>query len=68
MTFITSIDELPALVTKREAAAFLRVDLRTITRMIARGDLKAVHLGTSPHSPVRIARAELLRIASGERP
>jgi excisionase family DNA binding protein len=37
----------PALLTTREAAAALRVHPRTVQRLVERGQLSAVHLGTA---------------------
>lgn len=56
---------MPAMLTKAEAAAFLRVDIRTISRMIARGDLAAARLGARRGCAVRISKVEILRIAGG---
>jgi excisionase family DNA binding protein len=37
----------PTLMTTREAAAMLRVHPRTVQRLVERGELEAVHLGTA---------------------
>jgi excisionase family DNA binding protein len=48
----------PALLTTREAADLLRVHPRTVQRLVERGQLSAIHLGTA----VRFDRADLAEL------
>jgi excisionase family DNA binding protein len=57
----------PVLLTPREVAAELRVDLSTVYRMINRGTLGAVQFGGARHT-VRIPAAELVRLSASPRP
>lgn len=61
----------PALLTTREAADALRVHPRTVQRLVERGQLSAVHLGTAIRfDPADIAELtdRLKRRASGQTP
>jgi excisionase family DNA binding protein len=61
----------PALLTTREAADALRVHPRTVQRLVERGQLNAVHLGTAVRfDPADIAdlTERLKHRASGPRP
>ena len=51
----------PSLLTAREACDALRVSRSTLGRMIARGDLRAVRLG-SPGTALRVPVTELERV------
>ena len=55
------IEELPMLLTRQEAADFLRKHVRSLDRLIAQGKIKAVRVGGS----VLVPRAEMERILSG---
>jgi excisionase family DNA binding protein len=63
----THKDTLPVLLTPREVAATLRVDLSTVYRMIDRGTLGAVQFGGARHT-VRIPAAELVRLSASPKP
>jgi excisionase family DNA binding protein len=56
---------MPVLLTPREAASTLRLDVSTIYRMIDRGTIGAVQFGGSGHT-VRIPAAELVRLSASE--
>ncbi|NUM55762.1 MAG: helix-turn-helix domain-containing protein [Candidatus Hydrogenedentes bacterium] len=47
------------LLTRHEAAARLRIGLRTLDRRLATGELKCYRLGDGPRAPVRITEAQL---------
>jgi excisionase family DNA binding protein len=47
------------LLTIREVAAQLRVSQRTVERLLAKGELPALQVGSHPRAPVRIDEAEL---------
>jgi excisionase family DNA binding protein len=47
------------LLTRKEAAARLRIALRTLDRRLASGEIKCHRLGYGPRAPVRISEAEL---------
>ncbi|WP_367147182.1 helix-turn-helix domain-containing protein [Microbacterium proteolyticum] len=49
---MTERNDLPALATRSEAAATLRVSVRTVDRLIASGDLPASKHGRSVRIPV----------------
>ena len=53
----------PALLTVREVAAVLRLDVSIVYRMVARGTLGVVQFG--PRSTVRIPRHELEQLLTG---
>ena len=55
------------LLTPREVASTLRVDLSTVYRMIDRGTLGAVQFGGARHT-VRIPAAELVRLSASPKP
>jgi excisionase family DNA binding protein len=57
----------PVLLTPREVAATLRVDLSTVYRMIDRGTIGAVQFGGARHT-VRIPAAELVRLSASLKP
>ena len=59
-------ESLLVLLTPREVASTLRVDLSTVYRMIDRGTLGAVH-GGARHT-VRIPAAELVRLSASPKP
>jgi excisionase family DNA binding protein len=63
----THKEVLPVLLTPREVASTLRVDLSTVYRMIDRGTLGAVQFGGSGHT-VRIPAAELVRLSASSKP
>ena len=63
----THKESLPALLTPREVASTLRVDLSTVYRMIDRGTLGAVQFGGARHT-VRIPAAELVRLSASPKP
>jgi len=48
-----------ALLTYKQAAGLLRVSSATVYNLVRRGDLRAIKLGGSPNSPVRIDPADL---------
>ena len=50
----------PAFFTLQECADTLRVSPRTVTRMIQRGDLRAIHVGRQ----VRIWRSSVVQFAA----
>jgi excisionase family DNA binding protein len=47
------------LLTLDECASVLRVDRRTVRRMIDRGELQAVKLGDGPNRPLRVFESSL---------
>ena len=55
------------LLTPREVASTLRVDLSTVYRMIDNGTISAVQFGGSGHT-VRIPAAELVRVSASLKP
>lgn len=55
-----SIAELPQNLTRQEAACYLRKHVRSLDRMIARKELKAVKVGGS----VLIPKSEIARLVS----
>jgi excisionase family DNA binding protein len=63
----THEESLPVLLTPREVASTLRVDLITVYRMIDRGTLGAVQFGGARHT-VRIPAAELVRLSASPKP
>ena len=60
-------ESLLVLLTPREVASTLRVDLSTVYRMIDRGTLGAVQFGGARHT-VRIPSAELVRLSASPKP
>jgi excisionase family DNA binding protein len=58
---------MPVLLTPREVASSLRVDLSTVYRMIDRGTIGAVQFGGARHT-VRIPAAELVRLSASPKP
>jgi excisionase family DNA binding protein len=52
-------DDVSSLLTVPEVAARLRVSRSTAWRLVHRGDLRAVKIGSGPHAPVRVDPAEL---------
>jgi len=60
---MSSVDDLPLVLTVVEVADELRVGKWAIYDMVKRGDLRAVHVGRN----LRIPRAELGRFLAGER-
>ena len=52
-------EELPELLTRKEACARLRISMPTLNRRIQSGALRIVKLGTAGNSPVRIRSADL---------
>jgi excisionase family DNA binding protein len=62
----THKESLPVLLTPREVASMLRVDLSTVYRWISHGTISAVQFGGARHT-VRIPAAELARISSSRR-
>ena len=63
----TDENTLPVLLTPREVASTLRVDLSTVYRSIDQGTLGAVQLGGARHT-VRIPAAELVRLSASPKP
>ena len=63
MSNVQAKDSAPALLTVREVAAVLRLDVSTVYRMVARGTIGGVQLG--PRSTVRIPRQELEQLLTG---
>ena len=62
---VQRMEEIPrVLLTRREAAEFLRVSVSTVQRLYEKGEIRAVHVGRQ----VRIPRADLERIVRGEAP
>ena len=59
-------ESLLVLLTPREVASTLRVDLSTVYRMIDRGTLGAVQVGA--RHTVRIPAAELVRLSASPKP
>jgi excisionase family DNA binding protein len=58
----------PELVTRDEAAEVLRIHVRTLDRLIQRGELPAVRVGGNKRGRVRVTRAALeAYIAARER-
>jgi excisionase family DNA binding protein len=57
---VSTLDTLPALLTIREACAFLRVSRRTFYRLVERGELEVVHV--SDRSP-RVPRSSVAALA-----
>ncbi len=60
---MSSVDDLPLVLTVVEVAAELRCAKWCVYEMVKRGDLRAVHVGRN----LRIPRAELGRFLAGER-
>jgi len=60
---MSSVDDLPLVLTVVEVAAELRCAKWCVYEMVKRGDLRAVHVGRN----LRIPRAELERFLAGER-
>ena len=60
---MSSVDDLPLVLTVVEVAVELRCAKWAIYEMVKRGDLRAVHVGRN----LRIPRAELERLLAGER-
>lgn len=63
----THKETLPVLLTPREVANTLRVDLSTIYRWIDQGTIGAIQFGGARHT-VRIPAAELVRLSSSAKP
>ena len=63
----THNESLPVLLTPREVASTLRVDLSTVYRWIDRGTIGAVQFGGARHT-VRIPAAELVRLSGSPKP
>jgi excisionase family DNA binding protein len=63
----THKETLPVLLTPREVASTLRVDLSTVYRMIDRGTIGAVQFGGAGHT-VRIPAAELVCLSASPKP
>ena len=63
----TDKESLPVLLTPREVASALRVDLSTVYRWIDRGTIGAVRFGGARHT-VRIPAAELVRLSASPKP
>jgi excisionase family DNA binding protein len=63
----TDEEALRVLLTPREVASTLRVDLSTVYRMIERGTLGAVQFGGARHT-VRIPAAELFCLSASPKP
>ena len=62
---LTQFDELPAVLTSREAAKALRIGVKQLRQLIDRGDLAAARLG--PRRVIRVAKSALLEILGGIR-
>ncbi len=62
---LNQFDELPAVLTSREAAKALRIGVKELRQLIDRGDLAAARLG--PRRVIRVAKSALLDILSGIR-
>jgi excisionase family DNA binding protein len=62
---LTQFDELPAVLTSREAAKALRIGVKELRQLFDRGDLAAARLG--PRRVIRVAKSALLDILSGIR-
>ncbi len=60
---MSSVDDLPLVLTVVEVAAELRCAKWCVYEMVKRGDLRAVHVGRN----LRVPRAELGRFLAGER-
>jgi excisionase family DNA binding protein len=63
----THEESLQVLLTPREVASTLRVDVSTVYRWIDRGTIGAVQFGGARHT-VRIPAAELMRLSAVSRP
>lgn len=61
---VRQLSEYPALLSRKEAAEFLRVHVKTISRMVQDGRLKAHDLGGTGRGPVRIPRDALVKLLS----
>jgi excisionase family DNA binding protein len=57
--------QLPPVLTSREAAKALRIGVKEIRQLIARGDLAAARIG--PRRVIRIAKSALLDVLRGAR-
>ena len=59
------------LLTRQEAAARLRIGLRTLDRRLAAGDIRCYRFGDGPHPQVRISDEQITeyldRASSGDR-
>lgn len=62
---LTQFEELPAVLTSREAAKALRIGVKELRQLIDRGDLAAARLG--PRRVIRVAKSALLDILRGIR-
>lgn len=62
---VTTTD-LPRLLTPPEAMAALRCSYTTLRRMVERGELRAVRLGTGHGAAIRIPADELERFSRGD--
>ena len=60
----TAFEQLPAVLTSREAANTLRIGVKELRQLIERGDLAAARLG--PRRVIRVAKSELQKLLSGE--
>ncbi len=61
---VTGFDQLPAVLTSREAASALRMGLKELRQLIERGELPAARLG--PRRVIRIAKTAIIGLLAGE--
>jgi len=61
---VTGFEQLPAVLTSREAASALRMGLKELRQLIERGELPAARLG--PRRVIRIAKSAIVRLLDGE--
>ncbi len=62
---LTGFEQLPAVLTSREAASALRMGLKELRQLVERGELPAARLG--PRRVIRIAKAAVVSLLRGER-
>jgi excisionase family DNA binding protein len=62
---LTRFENLPAVLTSREAAKALRIGVKELRQLIDSGDLAAARLG--PRRVIRVAKSALLEILGGIR-
>ena len=63
---VTGFEQLPAVLTSREAARALRMGLKELRQLIERGELPAARLG--PRRVIRIAKAAIVSLLGGTPP
>ena len=63
---LTGFEQLPAVLTSREAASALRMGLKELRQLVERGELPAARLG--PRRVIRIAKSAIVGLLGGTTP